>query len=100
MKKEYSEQELNRRKKLNNLKELGRNPYFSTFVEEISIKELEYKYMNLTKEELNNNPTKEYSIAGRVMMIRNQGKAMFIAIKSNGKSFQFYVRQDSIPEKD
>ncbi len=33
-------------------------------------------------------------------MIRNQGKAAFISIQSNGHKFQFYVRKDSVSEED
>ncbi len=100
MKREFTEQEQIRREKLEKLKNMGRNPYFSEFNEENTVEKIICKYSDMTKQELEDNKTKDYSLAGRVMMIRDQGKAMFIAIKSNGLNFQFYVRKDSIPEQD
>lgn len=100
MREEFTEQEIIRREKLEKLKAMGRDPYFSTFNEETTINGLKEKYDSKTKEELNDNHTDDYSLAGRTMMVRDQGKAMFIAIKANGESFQFYVRQDSVSEED
>ncbi len=96
----FNEQEQIRRDKLKKLRELGRDPYFSSFKETIKISELLKLYSDKGKQDLHDNPTPEYELAGRVMMIRDQGKAMFIAIQSNGEDFQFYVRQDSISEND
>ncbi len=96
----FTEQEQIRREKLNQLRELGRDPYFESFEQKITIGELKEKYESKSKEELQETPTENYSVAGRAMMVRNQGKAMFIAIQSNGENFQFYVRQDSISEED
>ncbi len=100
MKTKFTEQQIIRREKLEKLKQMDRNPYFSKFNLDIKISELNKLYGSKTKEELSNNKTPEYSIAGRVMMIRDQGKAMFIAIQSNGESFQFYLRKDSVSEQD
>ena len=100
MKLKLTEQQTIRREKLEKLKSIGRDPYFSKFNVSINIDELNKLYNDKTKEELSSNQTPEYSIAGRVMMVRDQGKAMFIAIKSNGQSFQFYLRKDSVSEKD
>ncbi len=100
MKREFTEQEKIRREKLERLRKMGRNPYFSKFEENTTITNLIEKYDSLSKQELSENETDDYSLAGRVMMIRDQGKAIFIAIKSNGHNFQFYVRKDSISEED
>ncbi len=96
----FTEQEQIRREKLKQLKEMGRDPYFETFNQEIAISELKNLYSEKSKEELQENKTPEYSVAGRAMMVRDQGKAMFIAIQSDGENFQFYVRQDSVSEED
>ncbi len=100
MRREFTEQELIRREKLEQLRSMGRDPYFETFKEEITIDKLVELHGNSTKEELAENQTPEYSVAGRAMMVRNQGKAIFIAIQAAGENFQFYVRQDSISEQD
>lgn len=100
MKEKLTEQQIIRREKLEKLKSMGRDPYFSNFNHKTTIKELLSLYDSKTKDELSEKKTPEYSIAGRVMMIRDQGKAMFIAIKSNGESFQFYLRKDAVSEED
>ncbi len=96
----FTEQEQIRREKLKQLRDMGRDPYFEKFEETVSILDLQKEYEERTKEELHDNPTDKFSLAGRAMMVRNQGKAMFIAIQANGEHFQFYVRQDSISEED
>ncbi len=96
----FTEQEQIRREKLTKLREIGRDPYFESFVQSVSISELTEQYGERTKEDLAENKTEEFSLAGRAMMVRDQGKAMFIAIQEKGETFQFYVRQDSISEQD
>ncbi len=96
----FTEQEKIRREKLQQLKDLGRDPYFESFEQKNTVSELVELHSNSTKEELSENHTPEYSIAGRAMMVRDQGKAMFIAIQADGEHFQFYVRQDSVSEED
>lgn len=96
----FNEQETIRREKLNKLKEMGRDPYFSSFDNKVSISELVKKYDSHTKEDLEKKTSPNYEIAGRAMMIRNQGKAMFVQIKSNGEVFQFYLRQDTLSKED
>ena len=100
MEQTLKEQEIIRRNKLNELKKMGRDPYFSTHQNDISIPKLINLYDEFSKEELHDKETPEYSLAGRVMMMRDQGKAMFLAIKAEGMSFQFYVRKDAISEDD
>lgn len=100
MNREFTEQEQIRREKLDKLREMGRDPYYASFTETVYINELVEKYGDKEKKELAENHTKKYSLAGRVMMIRDQGKAMFIAIQNDGEDFQFYARQDSISKQD
>ena len=100
MKTKLTEQQIIRREKLEKLKLMDRDPYFSKFIPMITIDELNILYDSKTKEELSTEKTSEYSIAGRVMMVRDQGKAMFISIKNNGQPFQFYLRKDSVSDSD
>lgn len=100
MRKKFTEQEQIRREKLKQLKEMGRDPYYSSFKETDTINDILNKFGETSKEELTDNHTKDFSVAGRVMIIRDQGKAMFIVIQENGVKFQLYVRKDSISEQD
>ncbi|BDU67404.1 MAG: lysine--tRNA ligase [Candidatus Tyloplasma litorale] len=100
MKIERTEQEKIRREKLLKLKEMGLDPYFTSFTQTVTIKEIIEQYNDFSKKELEDNHTNNYSLAGRVMMIRNQGKAMFLLIQSNGDKFQFYLRKDALPKHD
>ena len=99
MKRKFTEQEKVRRDKLNNLKEIGLNPFEQEFKPNINSIELKQKYDNLSKQELESNHTKEYNIAGRIMMQRDQGKAMFLLIKDHKSTIQLYIRKDSVDQK-
>ncbi len=91
-----SEQELQRRQKLTELKELGINPYpaeeFKINTNSADIK------INF---ELNQQNYKKVSIAGRLMSIRDMGKACFALIQDASGRIQIYVRKDDIcPNED
>ncbi len=100
MERKFTEQELIRREKLTKLKAIGCDPYFAAVKNPIPFEELTKKYQDFSKEELHEHPTKSYTIAGRVMMIRDQGKTKFVALKNNGLEFQLYIRRDELSEKD
>jgi lysyl-tRNA synthetase class 2 len=100
MKRNFTEQELIRREKLAKLRELGIEPYFSKFIPSIGNEILHEKYSDVSKEELNENHTLDYSISGRVMMIRDQGKAKFIVLKSDSGVMQTYIREDELTAKN
>jgi lysyl-tRNA synthetase class 2 len=90
-----SEPERIRRQKLAELTEMGINAYppelFDVNATSIEIKEL---YAN--------NPDdpkwKEISIAGRIMSVRDMGKANFAVIQDDAGRIQVYVRRDDICE--
>ena len=91
-----SEQELQRRQKLIELKELGINPYPA---EEFKIKanaaDIKINF------ELNQQNYKNISIAGRIMSIRDMGKACFAVIQDASGRIQIYIRKDDIcPNED
>lgn len=96
MKAHLSEQEIQRREKLNRLRELGINPYPpETF--EVNTKS------NIIKE--NFDPEKEnfsdVKIAGRVMTHRIMGKAAFFTIQDSAGKIQIYFNRDEIcPAED
>lgn len=88
---QLSEQELLRRQKLNDLKALGINPYppeeFKVNATALDIKD------NYERDKLN---YKDISIAGRLMSIRDMGKACFAVIQDATGRLQIYVRKDDI----
>lgn len=86
-----SEQEQLRRQKLADLRAIGINPYpaeeFKVNVTAADIK------ANYERDKLN---YKNISIAGRLMSIRDMGKACFAVIQDATGRVQIYVRKDDI----
>lgn len=93
---QLSEQEIIRREKLNQLIALGINPYPA-----------ELYPVNATAKEIleNYDPEKnnyqDVCVAGRVMSVRNMGKASFAVIQDHTGKIQTYIRIDDIcPTED
>ncbi|MCU0360355.1 MAG: lysine--tRNA ligase [Bacteroidia bacterium] len=88
---QLSEQEVIRRQKLEELKQLGIEPYpadeFHVNVNSLDIKN------NYERDKLN---YKDISIAGRLMSIRDMGKACFAVIQDASGRIQIYIRKDDI----
>jgi lysyl-tRNA synthetase class 2 len=86
-----SEQEVLRRQKLAELQQMGIDPYpaeeFKTNATAGDIKQ------NYDRDKLN---YKDISIAGRIMSIRDMGKACFAVIQDATGRLQLYVRKDDI----
>lgn len=86
-----SEQEQLRRQKLSELIQLGINPYpaeeFVINANALDIRE------NYERDKLN---YKDISLAGRLMSIRDMGKACFAVIQDTSSRIQIYVRKDDI----
>ena len=84
-----SEQELLRRKSLDELNKLGINPYPADLFE-----------VNVTtKHILENYPAKEFndvSIAGRLMNRRIMGNASFAELQDEAGRIQIYLRRDDL----
>lgn len=86
-----SEQEILRRTKLAELEKLGINPYPAELFEvNASAKEILENYENQKIE------YKNVSIAGRLMSVRDMGKACFAVIQDSSSRLQLYVRRDDI----
>ncbi len=93
---ELSEQEELRRTKLAELKKLGIDPYpaeeFKINVTAQDIKD------NYERDKLN---YKDIRIAGRLMSVRDMGKAAFAVIQDSTERMQIYIRRDDIcPNED
>ncbi len=92
---ELTEQELLRRQKMNDLLELGVNPYpAETFEVNTSAKDI------LTHYDSDKIEFKNISIAGRVMSVRDMGKAAFAVIQDSTGRIQLYIRRDDICKSD
>ncbi len=93
---ELSEQELLRRQKLEELKKLGINPYPpEEFKVNVTADDIRANY---ERDKLN---YKDISIAGRIMSIRDMGKACFAVLQDASGRIQFYIRRDDVcPDED
>ncbi|MBS1635595.1 MAG: lysine--tRNA ligase [Bacteroidetes bacterium] len=91
MHQELSEQEILRRNKLEEIKKLGIDPYpadeFKVNVTAADIKE------NYERDKLN---YKDIRIAGRIMSVRDMGKAAFAVLQDATGRIQIYVKRDDI----
>lgn len=92
------EQERIRREKMNALKEVGVEPFGTSFKRTHHAKDILDTYGKETKETLENTRV-EVTIAGRIMLKRGQGKAGFMHIKDRSASIQVYVRLDDLGEE-
>lgn len=89
---ELSEQEVIRRGKLEDITKLGIDPYPAALYE-----------VNATAKDILENFTpekaedyKNISIAGRIMSIRDMGKACFVSLQDSTGRIQLYIRRDDI----
>jgi lysyl-tRNA synthetase class 2 len=88
---ELSEQEVIRRQKSEELRSLGIDPYPAELFEiNVSAKDIRDNY------ERDKTNYKNISIAGRIMSVRDMGKACFAVIQDSTGRIQLYVRRDDI----
>lgn len=91
MKENLSEQEVLRRNKLTEITKLGLNAYPADLFEiNVSAKDILENY------ERNKTDYKNVSIAGRIMGVRDMGKACFVSLQDASGRIQLYVRRDDI----
>jgi lysyl-tRNA synthetase class 2 len=95
---QLSEQEIIRREKLKELEALGINPYPAPlYPVNITAAEIKEKY----KGEENKSEFAEVCLAGRIMSIRDMGKASFAVMQDSSGRIQFYMKRDEVcPEED
>ncbi len=95
---EFSEQELVRRDKLNKIKELGIDPFGHKFeVTDFSLN-IKERFQDKTHEELEE-LHEVVSVAGRIMFIRKMGKASFFTIKDKLGNIQVYISINDVLEE-
>ncbi|MFR4947690.1 lysine--tRNA ligase, partial [Thomasclavelia spiroformis] len=93
----FSEQELVRREKLQELIDKGIDPFGQKFDVTAYSKEIKEKYGDKTHEELEEMVV-EVKLAGRIMTKRRKGKVCFMHIQDREGQIQLYVRKDAIGE--
>lgn len=96
---EFTEQELVRREKCENLRNLGMDPFGHSIKLTSDSKEIKEKYEILSKEELENNKN-EVTIAGRIMSKRRSGKAGFMDLQDKFGNMQIYISISDVGESE
>lgn len=92
-----TEQELVRRQKAQNIRELGMDPFGHVFKRTAFNNEIKEKYKNVDHDEFEN-INDEVTIAGRIMFIRKMGKASFFSIKDKTGPMQVYISINDVGE--
>ena len=95
---ELTEQEIVRREKMQNIKDLGIDPFGSAFKRDSFAKDLKEKYENVDHDEFEN-MTDTATVAGRIMFIRKMGKASFFSIQDKTGKIQIYISINDIGEE-
>ncbi|HTL83324.1 MAG TPA: lysine--tRNA ligase [Bacteroidia bacterium] len=86
-----SEHEIVRRQKLEEIKKLGIDPYpAAEFEVNVTAKDILENY------ERDKTNYKDVSIAGRIMTVRDMGKACFASLQDASGRIQIYIRRDDI----
>jgi len=101
MEREFTEQELVRRGKLQELRDKGIDPFGHRIDVTTDSKALNEKYADYSKEQLAEIPDqKEETIAGRIMSIRGKGKVGFMNLQDKFGQIQVYIRKDVVGEEE
>ena len=85
-------------KKVSDLREMGIKPYGDPFEAADHASELKNKYAETTKEALEAEPV-SCSLAGRIITMRDFGKAAFAHIQDGSGRIQIYMKRDVLGEK-
>ncbi len=96
---EFTEQELVRREKAENLRSLGMDPFGHRFERTSNSKEIKELYETKTKEELESEQN-SVIIAGRIMSKRRSGKAGFMDIQDRYGNMQIYISISDVGEEE
>ncbi|RIN77704.1 lysine--tRNA ligase [Staphylococcus simulans] len=100
MSEEMNDQMQVRRQKLQELIDLGIDPFGQRFDRTASAAELHEKWDAFSKEELHEKEDESHvAIAGRLMTKRGKGKAGFAHIQDLSGQIQIYVRKDRVGEE-
>ncbi len=87
-----------RQEKLKEIEKLGQAAYPNQYVATHTLAKVREEWDKATGEELEANRV-SVSVAGRIMAIRQQGKAGFATLQQEGVRLQIYVRLDAVGEQ-
>ena len=87
-----------KKRKLQNLRELNINPYPYKYERTGLATEIQEKYASL--EDGEKNPEAVFKVAGRVMTKRPMGKAAFFNIQDTTGKMQIYLKKEEISEEE
>ena len=93
-----TEQEKVRRQKMQDLAEMGIDPFGQAYQRTSTSGKITAQYEDMTKEQLQELDV-HVKIAGRIMTKRRQGKAGFMHIQDVDGQIQIYVRKDEVGEE-
>lgn len=94
---EFTEQELVRREKLEKIRELGIDPFGHKYpVTDFSM-DIKNKYAGMSHDDLEKENV-VVQVAGRIMFIRKMGKASFFSIKDKLGNIQVYISINDVGE--
>jgi lysyl-tRNA synthetase class 2 len=96
---EESDQVVQRRANLEDLKKLGVDPYPRRFDPGATIERIVGEHGAKAREELEA-AALTVRAAGRILAVRSFGKANFLVLSDGKARIQVYLRQDSLPERD
>ncbi len=94
----FTQQEQVRRDKLEELRNLGIDPFGQRYDVENYTSDLRKEYGSLTKEELEEKNV-TVKVAGRIIRRRRKGKVAFMDIQDRDGKIQLYVRKDVVGEE-
>ena len=95
---ELTDQELVRREKAENIRNMGMDPFGQKFERTDFAKDIKEKYATVDHEEFEN-MTDTATVAGRIMFIRKMGKASFFTIQDKTEKIQIYISINDIGEE-
>ncbi|MDX8417638.1 MAG: lysine--tRNA ligase [Absicoccus sp.] len=98
MKQKLTQQEQVRRQKMQDLIDMGIDPFGRRFDRDARCGQISEEYDRYTKEELEKLDV-HVTIAGRIMRKRRQGKAGFMNIQDVTGDIQIYVRKDELGDE-
>jgi len=94
-----SDQVVQRRANLDELKKLGVDPYPRRFDADTPIEAVVRQYKDSSREQLDEAKPR-FRLAGRILAIRPFGKANFVVISDGRARIQAYIRQDTLAARD
>lgn len=98
MERTYTDQELVRREKAENIKKLGIDPYGQKFERTAYAEELKTKYQDIEHDAFETMEDTA-TVAGRIMFIRKMGKASFFSIQDKTGIIQVYISINDVGEE-